>query len=302
MINKKNILLTFVLVTFVMNAKVVISSTIEASNLFINKVFMSIFPFIILSDILIYFKYHVFLGKIFGRFLGRVFNISNESASIIILSMLSSHPSNALFIKNSLDNNYIDFYEGERVFNYTFFPSIMFVVGMIGINLFGDIKIGLILLLLNYLCNFSIGLFLRKNNYVSYHVSYYDKDDYKSFFIVLKESILKAINTSFLILGNITIFLIIINIINHYIYMPDIIKGIFSGLFEMTSGIVYISSLDICMNVKLFLVSFLLNFSGLAIFFQGASIISPYKLSYKKILVLKLIFSLICSSVLLFFN
>ena len=68
----------------------------------------------------------------------------------------------------------------------------------------------------------------------------------------------------------------------------------------MTNGIVKVSNLNIDYNIKLFLISFLLNFSGLAIFFQGSSIISPYRFNYKKILVRKLIFNLLFSLIFLF--
>ena len=64
MINKKNIFLTIILVIFVVNSDLVISSTIEATDLFINKIFMSTFPFMVFSNILIYFNYHLFINSI----------------------------------------------------------------------------------------------------------------------------------------------------------------------------------------------------------------------------------------------
>ena len=50
----KPIFLTLTLIIFLFNLDIVINSTLSASYLFITKVFVSIFPFIILSDILFY--------------------------------------------------------------------------------------------------------------------------------------------------------------------------------------------------------------------------------------------------------
>ena len=104
----KYILLSLVLVLFIINIKLVISSTYNASILFFNKVFVSIFPFIILCDILIYFDYHIFLKNTIGKFISKIFNIDASTSIIFILSILTSHPANSVYIKDMLDNNEID--------------------------------------------------------------------------------------------------------------------------------------------------------------------------------------------------
>lgn len=58
--NRKYILLTAVLIIFIINIDIVIKSVLDSSILFFTKVFVSIFPFIILSDILIFYDYHIF--------------------------------------------------------------------------------------------------------------------------------------------------------------------------------------------------------------------------------------------------
>ena len=110
---------------------------------------------------------------------------------------------------------------------------------------------------------------------------------------MLKESILKSFNTCFIILGNIIIFTIIINILNSYININPVISSVFNGLLEMTSGIKSISMLNISLKYKIILTSFILNFSGLSIIFQSRSILSDYKINIKKILIVKLVFSIL---------
>lgn len=294
--NIKNVVLTLVLIIFIINSNIIIKSTIDASYIFFNKVFVTIFPFIILSEILIYYNYHIFINNLLGKILSKLFNISKNSTIVFILSILSSHPSNAIYIKGLYDKKIINENEAKRVLNFTYFPSIMFVIGMIGINLYNSFKIGLGLLLVNYLNNILIGIF-TKEKIIEEKIEVIDIKE--NIMTVIKNAIQKGINTSFIILGNITIFTIITNILNKYLNTNIILNSVISGLLELTSGIIKISTLNIQLNIKLFLTSFILNFSGLAILFQSMSIMSPIKTNIKKIIIIKLLFSLLTSIIFL---
>ena len=287
----KYIMLTLILIIFILNIKIVINSTYEASLLFFKKVFITIFPFIILCDFLIYFNYHIFIKGIFGKIINKIFNIDSNTSIIFILSIFSSHPSNAIYIKNLLDNKIIDIKVANRILIYTYFPSIAFVIGVIGVSLYNSFKIGLMLWIICFINNILIGLFLRKDNV--YIESINNESKNISFFECFKLSIIKAINTSFIILGNLIVFTIIINLIVHYISINPTILSILTGFLELTSGVISISLLDIPFNVKFALTSLILNFSSLSILFQSFSILSSYKINIKKTLTVKLMFSII---------
>ena len=286
----KYIMLTLILIIFILNIKIVINSTYEASLLFFKKVFITIFPFVILCDFLIYFNYHIFIKGIFGKIINKIFNIDSNTSIIFILSIFSSHPSNAIYIKNLLDNKIIDIKVANRILIYTYFPSIAFVIGVIGVSLYNSFKIGLMLWIICFINNILIGLFLRKDNV--YIESINNESKNISFFECFKLSIIKAINTSFIILGNLIVFTIIINLIVNYISINPTILSVLTGFLELTSGVISISLLDIPFNVKFALTSLILNFSSLSILFQSFSILSSYKINIKKTLTIKLMFSI----------
>lgn len=287
----KYIMLTLILIIFILNIKIIINSTYEASFLFFKKVFITIFPFIILCDFLIYFNYHIFIKGIFGKIINKIFNIDSNTSIIFILSIFSSHPSNAIYIKNLLDNKIIDIKVANRILIYTYFPSIAFVIGVIGVSLYNSFKVGLMLWIICFINNILIGLFLRKDN--DYIEIINNESKNISFFECFKLSVIKAINTSFIILGNLIVFTIIINLIVHYISINPTILSILTGFLELTSGVISISLLDIPFNVKFALTSLILNFSSLSILFQSFSILSSYKINIKKTLTVKLMFSII---------
>ena len=286
----KPIFLTLTLIIFLFNLDIVINSTLSASYLFITKVFVSIFPFIILSDILFYFNYGLFLKKIFGNIISKLFNVSKSTSIIYVLSILTSHPTNSVYIKEMLDRKEIDENDINKILLTTYFPSIAFVIGTIGIGIYHSIKTGVFLYLTILIKNILIGIFLRGKN-LSKEIQSIKKNN-----ITLQEtisnSIIKGINISYTILGNIIIFTIIVNLLNNYLNINSTILSLISGMFEMTSGIFMISNLNINLSQKILLTSFILNFSGLSIIFQTTSILNKYKINIKKILIIKLIFSI----------
>lgn len=287
----KPIFLTLTLIIFLFNLDIVINSTLSASYLFITKVFVSIFPFIILSDILFYFNYDLFLKKIFGNIISKLFNVSKSTSIIYVLSILTSHPTNSVYIKEMLDRKEIDENDINKILLTTYFPSIAFVIGTIGIGIYHSIKTGVFLYLTILIKNILIGIFLRGKN-LSKEIQSIKKNN-----ITLQEtisnSIIKGINISYTILGNIIIFTIIVNLLNNYLNINSTILSLMSGMLEMTSGIFMISNLNINLSQKILLTSFILNFSGLSIIFQTTSILNKYKINIKKILIIKLIFSII---------
>ena len=292
---KKNLFITIIFFVFIFNIEIVMNSVRDASILFFNKIFISTFPFMILSDILFYFDYHIFLvNSFFGKNISKLLKLNDSETTVFIFSIFTSQPNNAVYIKKLLDDNVIDLETANNLLIFTYFPSISFVIGTIGIIMFNSVKIGLFLYLGAILNNILICLFL-KNNKVSNNYKFSYKKD--SFINSLKNSIIKTFNNSFIILGNLIIFNIIINLISKYLN-NDFLLILVSSLLEVTTSLNFITFSEISMFFKVLLSSFSINFSGLSILFQSFSILGDYKLDIKKILILKLIFSLI-SSVLL---
>lgn len=295
---KKNLFITIIFFVFIFNIEIVMNSVRDASVLFFNKIFISTFPFMILSDILFYFDYHIFLVNSFlGKSISKLLKLNDSETTVFIFSIFTSQPNNAVYIKKLLDDNVIDLETANNLLVFTYFPSISFVIGTIGIIMYNSFKVGLFLYLGAILNNILICLFL-KNNKVSNNYKFSYKND--SFINSLKNSIIKTFNNSFIILGNLIIFNIIINLISKYLN-NDFLLILISSLLEVTTSLNFISFSEISMFFKVLLSSFSINFSGLSILFQSFSILGDYQLNIKKILIIKLIFSLISSFLLSMF-
>jgi sporulation integral membrane protein YlbJ len=297
----KYILLSIILFIFIKNIDIVISSSSEASILFFDKIFVSIFPFIILIDVLLFFNYQEFLKKIFGKILSKIFNIDENISIIFILSILTGTPTNSIYIKEMLDNNQIDINTANKILLFSYFQSIPFVIGTIGVKLYNSLKIGIIIWIFILLNNILIGLYTRNYNATIKQIIYKKKNKI-SLLNTIKESILKGINTSYDIIGNLIIFTIIINLIKKYIIINPIILSILSGLLEITNGVNQIYLLNLDLTIKISLTIFILSFSGLSIIFQTFSILSNYKIDIKRILITRLVFSIITTILFIIIN
>ena len=283
----KFILLSIILIFFIINIDIVIDSTKEASILFFNHVFIVTAPFIILSDILIYYDYHIFLKNTIGSYFSKIFKIDSNTCIVFILSILTSMPTNSIIVKDLLDKKIIDENTANKIMCFTYFPSIPFVIGTIGISMYKSFKIGLILYLICLINNILIGLYLRKDK-TSIESSNYNINNIKEdLFTALNNSIIKCINTSMMILGNLIVFTIIINLSNKYLDNTLII----TSLLEITNAVVKVSNLNIDFIYKMIITIFILDFGSLSILFQSFSILSKHNINKKRILLIKLVFS-----------
>lgn len=71
--------------------------------------------------------------------------------------------------------------------------------------------------------------------------------------------------------------------------MPNFIKGLIIGIFEISNGINNIANLNISLTYRLVMISFILSFSSLMVLMQIYSFVSKAKVKFKEMVVYKLI-------------
>ena len=231
------------------------------------------------------------------------FRTSGNSSFIFIMSIISGIPSNAKYINELLDKKMIDIDEAEKLLMFTHFSNPLFVLGTVGILFFNNYRIGLLILGAHYISNIIIGICVRNYHPIDSNISFslkkaiLDMDNKRinseTFGKVLTKALLDAINTLMLILGVITFFLIITTIINSQLNLNPLAKSLISGLFEMTQGLSFISTLDISMKIKIILATMIISFGGFSCHMQVISILSEKKIRYLPYLISRIIHALL---------
>jgi len=281
----KNILIIiiclFILVELLIFRENIFETIAFSLNIWIKNLVPSLFPFFIISDILIEYNIIFYIPKKIKNFFKKIFKVNDASIVIFFLSMLSGFPSNARNTKTLYDKKMITKEEASHILMFTHFSNPLFILSTLAIFFLHNKKLGIIILLSHYLSNIIIGIILRpKNNFKD--LSYQDiKKRESSFGLIFTKAIKNSIDSLLLILGTLTSFLIISTIILNLISLNSYFTVVIKSILEITMGLLELSLLDISNLAKVMFSSSILSFGGLSIFMQVLSQISDTDISIK---------------------
>ena len=272
---KNNIYLLFILIftisLFTFHNEIQLS-ILNACELFITKVFSSLFPMFVLTDLLIYLGLPELLTKIFGNFFKKVFHTSPYGAFMFFTSLFCGTPANAYVLKNLVTEKKLSVDEASYVFSFSFFTNPLFYLTMLNF-IFKEKNIILTLFLIPYLANIITGIILRPK-IINENIIIINKHS-KSLLDTLLESIKKSMNTMLIILGTISLFFIINTVIN------PTNNPFISGLLEVSQGLSQLGLANLNLSIKKLYTLLFVSFGGLSIILQIKSILADTTISLK---------------------
>ena len=286
------IILLFIGYEILTESESILNSVDFSLNIFKNNIFPSLFPFFVLSNILIKCGLPEFMGNLFKGVMNKVFKIKGVCAFIFFMSIISGNPANAKYTRELYKDGKINKYEATKILCFTCFSNPLFILGTVSILFLNNKEAGLLILICHYLGNLFIGLGMR-----NYHPSKKENDksslkrdiDKKkkkrisntgSFGEVITNSLISSINTLLLILGVITTCLVLTTIIDNNLNLDSVLGSVLNGFIEMTQGLKYISLEAIPLKLKCVLTVMILSFGGLSVHMQIMSILSDTDIKY----------------------
>lgn len=298
-------LITIFIVLFILNLNSCIEAALNGAKLAFTAILPTIFPFSVICNLLIAYDGVNIYSKILGPLICKPLRLSKNCSFPLVASFLCGYPLGAKYSSDIYNLGYIDKNEYERLLNIASNAGPIFILGAVSIAMLNDIRYGYILLIANYLSSFIIGFLIKSkgNSYSHKDFSKPKTNSSNSFGSNLKMALENAINTTLNIFAFIILFSVIINIIKSTTLIKDaflllenlfnisnnLFYSIFLGSIEFTNGCKLISLLDISINLKLSIISFILCFSGLSVFAQVSSIISKDNPNYKRYIFYKFI-------------
>ncbi|MCE5220433.1 MAG: sporulation integral membrane protein YlbJ [Clostridium sp.] len=318
---KKNIIIcifiSILIILFILNINQCISAAIDGCKLWYKSILPTTFPFIVICNLLIYYDGISLYSKFLGPLICKPLGLSKNCSFPIVASILCGYPLGAKYCVDLYSMEYIKKDEYERLLNIASNVGPLFLIGSVAGTLLGNVSLGYILLVGNYLSSILIGLITKKKrNPMKLSSLSCPKYEMINFGSAIKNAIQNAINTTLSIGGFIIIFSVVISLIKNNVYFYIIFKQLetflslpvgtlyclFLGSIEMTNGCSIISTLSISLSLKLSIISFLCSFSGLAVIAQVSSFVSETKIRYSKYIFFKIIqgiFSFIITYILL---
>ena len=250
------LIMTFIILIF-NNYDIVLKSTLDATTIWLNRVFPYLFIMIIIQDLLINLDFASFF--------------KNTAVYIFIMSLLSGTPSGTYIISKLKQQNIISKEYANTCLIFTFFANPLFLYSILN-SIFLSKFITIRLMLILYLTNLFL-YFIYKKDLPSNGKSININD------INLSSSIKTSINTTITVLGVITFYLILSNIIITEFNIIYPFNIFFKGFLEMTQGLAALINANI--KYKEIISMIFISFGGFSIHTQVSCILNEADLSYK---------------------
>lgn len=317
---KKN-LLSILFVLFTLSLVFFSNSSLNAAlsglKLWANNVVPSLFPFFVAVELLGNTNVVYYLSKLLDKLMRPIFNVPGASAFAFIMGIISGYPVGAKIVSNLYENKNCTKEEAERMLCFTNNSGPLFILGTVGTAFYANTTIGVILLVTHILASITVGILLgifsRKSSINSEMSNTIEKNpDIRLSELggILGNSILNSIKTILMIGGFVTLFSVIISILQKsqililisnmisktFGFNQNLVLGIFTGIIEFTNGLSAISAIHLKnISYNVIASAFLLGFGGISITLQVLSIISKNKLSIKKYVLGKFLQGLIAA-------
>ena len=291
MTTKKDIITIYLLLIIelliLFKSKIIIKNVYETTILFVNSIMPSIFPNMVISNMMIKQDISkVIPNKVINLF-NKLFNFNKNVTTLFIISFLTGTPTNIININEYENKGLITEIEAEYLSYITHFINPLFVISIVGIGIFNSVKIGLLLLLMQFISNI-IKAFIFKNKFnkaTNKTNNFKDKNIIDNF----KDSINLSINSILIIFGIIVMFNILIILISNIFKFKFVTNVLISVFLEITSGISKLKYLNINNILKFIICYISLNFGGICIHMQSLSISKNKKIRYLKYLIFRII-------------
>jgi len=315
----KQLIFPTILVLFTACLIIFSNSNLSAAKsglvLWANSIVPSLFPFFIATELLSHTNFAYYLGKVLNKLMKPIFNVRGEGSFAFIMGIISGYPIGAKIAANFRENNICSKEECERLLSFTNNSGPLFIIGTVGISMFGNSTIGFLLLITHLLASITVGIIFRfwKHNVQhtpKFNNSYINSNDnitLSNLGGIIGNSISSSINTILLIGGFVVLFSVIISILktsqllnllsncitplSSLLDIPtEFSNGIISGILELTNGLNVICNIPYKkLSLNIIVASFLLGLGGFSILLQVWSTIAKTDLSIKPYILGKLL-------------
>lgn len=322
---KKHILPTIFLlftICLVIFSRQNLSATKNGLLLWANSVLPSLLPFFIATELLSHTDIIKKIGLLLTPIMRPIFNVPGIGGYAFIMGIISGYPIGAKIVTKFREEKLCTKAEAERLLAFTNNSGPLFILGTVGISMFGNSQIGFLLLMTHVLSCIIVGIVFRfwkkedserlnlSNNNVASNSSIIS---FSNLGEVLATSITNAVQTIIMIGGFVVLFSVILSILNnsgffnmlHVLITPffntmgvdvNLITPLLSGVLELTNGLGLICQIpQKSFSILIVFSAFLLGFGGFSVLLQVLSITSKSDISIKPYFLGKLLQGCIAS-------
>lgn len=307
-------------------------ASVRGLDIWLEIVFPSLLPFLIISEMLIAFGVVKFLGVFLEPFMRPLFKVPGAGGFVWAMGLASGNPSGAKLTVRLRQDGQLTRVEAERLVSFTSSSNPLFIFGAVSVGFFLNPELGILLAIAHYASNIGVGLIMRfygrkeEKQQADNHGSKKRRfsiikalkimhrtrlTDKRPFGKILGEAVNSSVQTLLMIGGFIIIFSVINKVLFH-LHITALAASLFSsifsflnlpqslsipfitGLFEMTLGSKLTSQVEnVTLMPQAIIISSLLAFSGFSIQAQVASILAETDIRFRPFFIARLLQTLL---------
>lgn len=293
------VLLSGFLLLFILRSESVMEEMISALGLCYHTIIPSLFPFFVLSGLMMEFDFATVSGTIFSPIMRPLFRVRGSGAAAFVIGLFCGYPTGAKIVLTLYQKKKITRTEGMRLLPFCNNSGPLFVIGAVGVGMLGSVELGIYLFAIHALSAFLVGVLFRfygckeiqtENRWnikkkLAQDIRFFWSGSRKSTGQMFSDCVLSAVNTTFLICG----FIILFSAANasfaplfSSLRLPVVFEKVVRGMLEVSMGSKGISELyELPMRYVLSLLSFVIGFGGACVHLQVLGILAGSGLSMK---------------------
>ena len=265
----------------------------QTAGLCIRVLLPSLFPFFVLSSLLISSGIVQRCAPRLEPLTRALFGLHGSCAAAVLLGAVGGYPVGAKTVCSLYQQGACEKMDALQALRFCNNAGPAFVMGAVGAGLLGNRQLGILLYGIHLISALLMGVIFHDNNGIVKSYSITDKETEK---MPLISCFLQAVTGSFSAFLNVCAFVLLFSVIMCLLGQLPLLSrlaplshGLLCGLLELTSGTAALASADLPRRVLLAALSFLCGWGGLSVQLQTVSFLREAGLPCREYLRFKLL-------------
>lgn len=271
------------------------AAAVEGLNLCYTVIIPSLFPFFVLSSLVMELGMTGYMDRGVRKVMGPLFRVSGRCASALVLGLIGGYPVGAQAAVELYKKGQCSKTEAERMLAFCNTSGPAFILGAVGAGIFADSRVGVLLYLIHAVAAICVGIlfrFYKTGDFGTEH-SVQMSAGTKRFSVAFTHSVKK----SFASVLNICAFVVLFAVIIRMLRQAGVLRGLaalfapfglgtvwgerlLTGILEVSSGVWSLAAGDPSAG-SITAAAFMLGWGGLSVHCQVLSFAGDSGLSMK---------------------
>ncbi len=277
---------------FIKNSALTASYIQKGLETCLLTVIPSLFPFMVVSEVLCECGALEFLGRLIGKRVPRLWGLSRKSFAAVTAGLIFGFPIGTRALVSLYDNGEISKDEFGHAVGFCGIPSFGFIVGVMGESFFSSKSFGIFMYVTAVLSALISGILFKKGVQSKYEFMPTSAPQKKNLSQILTDAISSSTGAIIVLCAYVVFFSCIIGCISEKLFSSD--AGTVAGsLLELTAGIKASASIGGAFGVAL--CGFTVGWSGFSVHLQAMALTADRVESFTRYFVQKLFQGLLCA-------